>query len=376
MAAMREADRGHKPCRRLTISGPARDGWMNRQSEVKGATRMFFHTKQLQYPVRVDKPDPVYARQLQELIGGQFGEMAVMTQYLFQGWNLRGATDDERLRRIKDMLLDTATEEIGHVEMLATCVGMLLDGASPEQQEEAAKGDPVVYGVLSGMNPHHLIVSGLGARPVDSAGNPFNAGYTIGSGNVVADLYANVNAEMQGRLQAARLYEMTSDTGVRDMLSFLIARDRMHQNQWLAAIEELGGPTEVMPVPVTFPSRRRSRRSPTPSSTSRRTPMAPAAGDDGPTAEASTARGGSPTSSSRLPGARHQRWPPRRRPSTTRSWAAPLAEKSRLVASPSGASRSSIGSPTRSRGRRAAPGLSRRPGAGRLDRQGNRASAR
>jgi Mn-containing catalase len=226
---------------------------MNRQSEVKGATRMFFHTKQLQYPVRVDKPDPVYARQLQELIGGQFGEMAVMTQYLFQGWNLRGATDDERLRRIKDMLLDTATEEIGHVEMLATCVGMLLDGASPEQQEEAAKGDPVVYGVLSGMNPHHLIVSGLGARPVDSAGNPFNAGYTIGSGNVVADLYANVNAEMQGRLQAARLYEMTSDTGVRDMLSFLIARDRMHQNQWLAAIEELGGPTEVMPVPVTFP---------------------------------------------------------------------------------------------------------------------------
>src|SRR5690606_39266139 len=45
---------------------------------------MFFHTKQLQYQVRVDRPDPVYARKLQELIGGQFGEMTVMTQYLFQ----------------------------------------------------------------------------------------------------------------------------------------------------------------------------------------------------------------------------------------------------------------------------------------------------
>lgn len=214
---------------------------------------MFFHTKQLQYQVRVDRPDPVYARKLQELIGGQFGEMTVMTQYMFQGWNLRGALEDERLHRIKDMILDVASEEIGHVEMLATCVGMLLDGASPEQQEEAAKSDPVLYATLGGMNPQHVIVSGLGARPVDSAGNPFNASWTIASGNVVADMYANANAEMQGRLQAARLYEMTSDHGVRDMLSFLIARDHMHQNQWLAVIEELGGPTEVLPVPVTFP---------------------------------------------------------------------------------------------------------------------------
>src|SRR5438105_3336605 len=138
---------------------------------------MFTHAKQLQYKVRVDRPDPIYARQLQELIGGKYGEMSVMMQYLFQGWGLRGTQDDARLRRLKDMLLDTGTEEIAHVEMLATCIAMLLEGASPEQQEEAAKKDPVVYAALGGMNPQHMIVSGLGALPTDSVGNPWRGDY-------------------------------------------------------------------------------------------------------------------------------------------------------------------------------------------------------
>jgi Mn-containing catalase len=33
---------------------------------------------------------------------------------------------------------------------------------------------------------------------------------------------------------------MTDDPGMKDMLSFLIARDTMHQQQWLAAIEDAG----------------------------------------------------------------------------------------------------------------------------------------
>jgi Mn-containing catalase len=214
---------------------------------------MFFHSKQLQYRVRVDRPDPVYAKKLQELIGGQFGEMTVMNQYLFQGWNIRGDALDDRQRKLKDMLLDTGTEEIGHIEMLSTCVALLLEGASPETVEEAAKANPAVYATLGGMNPQHLIVSGMGARPADSVGNPLMGSYMIASGNVVANLYHNATAEMMGRLQACRLYEMTDDTGVRDMLSFLIARDRMHQNQWLAAIEELGSVEAVLPVPISFP---------------------------------------------------------------------------------------------------------------------------
>ena len=51
---------------------------------------MFSHTKQFQYNAKPDAPDPVFAKQMQELIGGQWGEMSVMVNYLFQGWNCRG----------------------------------------------------------------------------------------------------------------------------------------------------------------------------------------------------------------------------------------------------------------------------------------------
>ncbi|MFE8702033.1 manganese catalase family protein [Cytobacillus sp. FJAT-54145] len=206
---------------------------------------MFYHIKELQYNAKPERPDPVYAKKLQEILGGQFGEMSVMIQYLFQGWNCRGE------QKYRDMLLDIGTEEIAHVEMIATMIAQLLDGAPVKDQEEAAK-DPVIEAVLGGMNPQHVIVSGLGATPTDSVGYPWNARYTIASGNLLADFRANLNAESQGRLQVVRLYESTTDPGVRDMLSFLIARDTMHQNQWMAAIEELEQNQKAI-VPSTFP---------------------------------------------------------------------------------------------------------------------------
>ncbi|QBP41276.1 manganese catalase family protein [Paenisporosarcina antarctica] len=205
---------------------------------------MFFHVKELQYRSKPNNPDPVYAKQLQEVLGGQFGEISVMMQYLFQGWNCRGE------QKYRDMLLDIGTEEISHVEMLATMIAQLLDKAPIEEQENAAK-DPIIASVMGGMNPQHAIVNGLGASPNDSVGYPWNARYTIASGNLLADFRANLNAESQGRLQVVRLYEMTDDYGVRDMLSFLIARDTMHQNQWMAAIAELEE-KEGKVVPNTF----------------------------------------------------------------------------------------------------------------------------
>lgn len=218
---------------------------------------MFYHDKRLQYYTRPEQSDPVYAKKLQELIGGTFGEMSVMMQYLFQGWNCRGPA------KYRDMLLATGTEEIGHVEILATMIAHLLEQAPAKAQEEAAK-DPLVGAVMGGanpldliessLNPQHLIVSGQGAMASDSVGNPWNARVIVSSGNLLADFRSNLHAESQGRLQAVRLYEMTDDAGVRDTLSFLIARDTMHQNQWLAAIEDLeDSGLETTPVPSSFP---------------------------------------------------------------------------------------------------------------------------
>jgi manganese catalase len=206
---------------------------------------MFFTDGKLQYPVRVDRPDPLFARALQQAIGGVEGEIRVMMQYLFQSWGSRGP------KKYRDMLLATGTEEIGHIEMLATAVALNLEGAPLSLAEEAAS-DPAVYAVLGGMNLRHILSTGLAATPENANGVPFNASHVYASGNLAADMYANVTAEATGRALAVRLYNMTDDPGMRDMLQFLIARDTMHQQQWLAVIEELGF-AEQLPIPNSHP---------------------------------------------------------------------------------------------------------------------------
>ncbi|MDB6811995.1 manganese catalase family protein, partial [Bifidobacterium longum] len=208
---------------------------------------MFLHQKELQFEAKPDKPNPLIAKYLQELIGGQYGEMSVAMQYLFQGWSCRGE------EKYKDMLMDIATEEIVHVEMLATMVARLLEGAPVEDQEAAMKKDPAIGAIISGMNPQHAIVAGLGPRPADSVGNPWSGAYIIASGNLLADFRANLNAESQGRLQVARIYEMINDRGVKDLLSVLLARDSYHQNLWAQAVKELEEKEGTILVPSTFP---------------------------------------------------------------------------------------------------------------------------
>jgi Mn-containing catalase len=204
---------------------------------------MFRHTKRLQFEAKPERPDPVYARKLQELIGGAFGEMSVTMQYLFQGWNCRVEG------KYKDLLMDTATEEIGHVEMLATMVARLLEGAPATMTADAVK-DPVMAAMIGGMDPLQAIMAGGGALPANCQGVPWNGGYIVASGNLLADFRANAAAEAQGRLQTARLYNMTDDPGVKAMLQFNLARDTVHQKQWLKAIEELeadGLETPIVP---------------------------------------------------------------------------------------------------------------------------------
>jgi len=216
---------------------------------------MYFFDKRLQYPVRVDTPDPLFARQLQQAIGGIEGEIRVCMQYFFQAWGARGPTT-----KYRDMLLNTATEEIGHIEMLATAVAMNLEGAPTSIQDSAAATNSVVKAVmggentatlLAGMLQKQLLSAGMSAAPVNSDGVPFDMSHIYASGNLAADMYCNVAAESTGRVLAVRLYNATDDAGMKDMLSFLIARDSMHQNQWLAVIEELGG-SEALPIPNSF----------------------------------------------------------------------------------------------------------------------------
>lgn len=209
---------------------------------------MYFHRQELQHSATPDKPDAVYARKLQEVLGGQYGEISVAMQYQFQAWNMHMPG------KYRDLVFGIGAEEMGHVEMLAVMIAQLLEKSPLGITEEAVQDDPTVAAVIGGTDIQHGIVAGAGARPVDSNGNPWQGSFITASGNLLADFTANANAEMQGRVQVARLYHQTDDHGVKDLLAFLLARDTMHQNQWAAAAAELQAEGyEKLPVPSNFP---------------------------------------------------------------------------------------------------------------------------
>ena len=110
-------------------------------------------------------------------------------------------------------------------------------------QEEGAQ-DAAVGAAMGGMNLKNLLSAGMSAMPVDSDGVPFDMSHIYASGNIAA--------ESTGRTLAVRLWQMTDDPGMKDMLSYLIARDTMHQNQFVAALEDLGGTEAVFPIPNSF----------------------------------------------------------------------------------------------------------------------------
>ena len=216
---------------------------------------MYLHVQRLINGIEADEPDPAAANALQEGLGGQFGEMRTMMQYLFQAINFRGPSG----KPYRDLIQGVGTEEISHVELIGTTIARLLDG-SPRYQgkptdpldKAGANGDTPLESALSMGNIHHYLVAAQGARPVDAAGNPWSGTYVYNSGNLVLDLLYNLMLESTGRLQKCRIYEMTANKTARSTIAYLIVRDQAHENAYAKALETLGvNWGAALPIPKT-----------------------------------------------------------------------------------------------------------------------------
>lgn len=219
---------------------------------------MFLSVQNLVHEIVPDEPDPAAANALQEGLGGQFGEMRTMMQYLFQSFNFRGDAKPYR-----DLMHTIGTEEISHVELLATTIATLLDGApgysgnaTDPLDTPGADGATPLTSALSSGNIHHFLVGAQGALPVDSVGNPWSGSYVYNSGNLVLDLLYNLMLESTGRLQKCRLYEMTANKTARATISYLIVRDQAHEYAYAKALETLSVDWgKLLPIPKTSAER-------------------------------------------------------------------------------------------------------------------------
>ena len=216
---------------------------------------MYFHVQEFINEIAQDEPDPAAANALQEGLGGQFGEMRTMMQYLFQSINFRGPDG----KPYKNLIQGIGTEEISHVELIGTTISRLLDG-SPQYQgkptdpvdKPGAGGATPLNIALDTSNIHHYLVGAQGALPVDAVGNPWSGSYVYNSGNLVLDLLYNLMLESTGRLQKCRLYEMTDNKTARSTISYLIVRDQAHENAYAKALETLGVNWRTsLPIPKT-----------------------------------------------------------------------------------------------------------------------------
>jgi Mn-containing catalase len=216
---------------------------------------MYLHLQRLINEIEADEPDPAAANALQEGLGGQFGEMRTMMQYLFQAMNFRGPQG----KPYRDLLQGIGTEEISHVELIGTTIARLLDGspryngkATDPLDKAGSGGATPLSPALSNSNIHHYLVASQGALPVDAAGNPWSGSYVYNSGNLVLDLLYNLMLESTGRLQKCRIYEMTDNKTARSTVAYLIVRDQAHENAYAKALETLGVDwNKTLPIPKT-----------------------------------------------------------------------------------------------------------------------------
>ncbi|RLK33673.1 manganese catalase family protein [Cupriavidus plantarum] len=192
---------------------------------------MFVHNKRLQYTVRVAQPNPGLANLLLEQFGGPQGELAAACRYFTQ------ALAEEDPGR-KDMLFDIATEELSHLEVIGSIIGMLNRGAKGDLAE-GVQQEAELYRSLQGAgNDSHVtqLLYGGGPALINSAGVPWTAAYIDTIGEPTADLRSNIAAEARAKIIYERLMNVTDDPGVQEALGFLMTREVSHQKSFEKAL--------------------------------------------------------------------------------------------------------------------------------------------
>jgi Mn-containing catalase len=206
---------------------------------------MFHHVKDLQFNARVSRPDPRFANLLLEQFGGENGELAAAMQYFTQAFGAKMPHPDKY-----DMLMDIATEEFSHLEIVGATIQMLLKGVNGELKNAAdqseimqvmggkAAKENIIHQALTA-NPQFGVITGGGVTPRNSQGIPWCASYIHSNGDLTVDLRSNLASESRAKLVYEHLMKFTDDPYIHESLSFLMTREVAHYKMFEAALNSI-----------------------------------------------------------------------------------------------------------------------------------------
>lgn len=173
---------------------------------------MWVYEKKLEYPVRVSGPNPRLAKVIITQYGGPDGELAASLRYLTQRYSMP-------LGQAKAVLTDIGTEELAHMEIVATLVYNLIRDASIQQIRAAGMDD-------------YYADHDKALYFVNAAGAPWTAAYIQSKGDPVTDLHEDMAAEQKARSTYEYLIQLSDDPLVTETLSFLREREVVHYQRF------------------------------------------------------------------------------------------------------------------------------------------------
>lgn len=178
---------------------------------------MWNYEKKLQYPIKISKPNPKYAKIIITQFGGPDGELSASMRYLSQRYTMP-------YREVVGILNDIGTEELAHMELVSSIVYQLLRNATTKEIEEGGLAD-------------YFVDHTVGLWPQSAGGVPYNALTFQSKGDVITDLTEDMAAEQKARTTYDNILRLVDDPDVRDPIKFLRQREITHFQRFGEALE-------------------------------------------------------------------------------------------------------------------------------------------
>ena len=180
---------------------------------------MWNYEKRLEYLIKIKQNNPELAKVIISQYGGPNGEIGASMRYLSQRFAMP-------YKEVCGVLTDIGTEELAHLEMVATIVHQLTSNLTPEQ-------------IVAGGFDQYYVDHTTGIWPQAASGEPFSASMFQSVGDPITDLSEDLAAEQKARTTYDNLLRLIKDPDVRDPIAFLRQREIVHFQRFGEALRRV-----------------------------------------------------------------------------------------------------------------------------------------